>query len=321
MNEMGLEIILNKIKEYQTIIIHGHTRPDGDCYGSQFGLKDIISNSFPEKKVYVVGQTSDYVSFVGTPDIIEDSLYEGALVIVVDTATESRISDPRYKLGKEIIKIDHHIPVDQYGDIIWVDTNFPSCAQMIAYFYYRFRNELKISKVGAVAMYTGIVTDTGRFRFRGVDELTHQLAGMLISKGVEPDEVDFHLSQETLDMVQLKGEVLSKFKRSEHGFVYYEMTRNTIEEFGVTDEQAASMVSVLGGIENHPVWALIIEYPGNEIRIRLRSNGPVISDIANQFEGGGHAKAAGARLASWDQLGELIKAVDARIIEWQKKKK
>lgn len=315
---MGLEIILNKIKEYKTIIIHGHLRPDGDCYGSQFGLKDIIKSSFPEKEVYVVGQTSDYVSFVGTPDIIDDSKYEGSLVIVVDTATESRISDPRYILGRELIKIDHHIPVDQYGDIIWVDTNFPSCAQMIAYFYYRFKDELKLSKTGAVAMYTGIVTDTGRFRFRGVDELTHQLAGMLITKGVEPDEVDFKLSQETLDMVQLKGKVLTGFERSTEGFIYFKMTRDIIEEYGVTDEQAASMVSVLGGIENHPVWALIIEYPGNEVRVRLRSNGPTISDVANQFEGGGHAKAAGARLNSWEDLPKLVEAVNQRLIEWRK---
>ncbi|NLL69095.1 MAG: bifunctional oligoribonuclease/PAP phosphatase NrnA [Acholeplasmataceae bacterium] len=315
---MGLEIILNKIKEYKTIIIHGHLRPDGDCYGSQFGLKDIIKSSFPEKEVYVVGQTSDYVSFVGTPDIIDDSKYEGSLVIVVDTATESRISDPRYKLGRELIKIDHHIPVDQYGDIIWVDTNFPSCAQMIAYFYYRFKDELKLSKTGAVAMYTGIVTDTGRFRFRGVDELTHQLAGMLITKGVEPDEVDFKLSQETLDMVQLKGKVLTGFERSTEGFIYFKMTRDIIEEYGVTDEQAASMISVLGGIENHPVWALIIEYPGNEVRVRLRSNGPTISDVANQFEGGGHAKAAGARLNSWEDLPKLVEAVNQRLIEWRK---
>lgn len=315
---MGLEIILNKIKEYKTIIIHGHLRPDGDCYGSQFGLKDIIKSSFPEKEVYVVGQTSDYVSFVGTPDIIDDSKYEGSLVIVVDTATESRISDPRYKLGRELIKIDHHIPVDQYGDIIWVDTNFPSCAQMIAYFYYRFKDELKLSKTGAVAMYTGIVTDTGRFRFRGVDELTHQSAGMLITKGVEPDEVDFKLSQETLDMVQLKGKVLTGFERSTEGFIYFKMTRDIIEEYGVTDEQAASMVSVLGGIENHPVWALIIEYPGNEVRVRLRSNGPTISDVANQFEGGGHAKAAGARLNSWEDLPKLVEAVNQRLIEWRK---
>ena len=71
------KVILKRIKEYETIIIHGHIRPDGDCYGSQFGLKDIIKNTFPKKKVYAVGETSDYVSFVG--EIDEKSLVEQAI--------------------------------------------------------------------------------------------------------------------------------------------------------------------------------------------------------------------------------------------------
>ena len=124
----NMQKILNRIKKYETIIIHGHKRPDGDCYGSQFGLKNIIQQSFPEKKVYVVGQRSAFVDFIGQMDVISDDVYKGALSIVVDTAVEDRISDERYKLGKEIIKIDHHIPVDDYGDIRWVDTSFPSCA-------------------------------------------------------------------------------------------------------------------------------------------------------------------------------------------------
>jgi len=67
-----MQKILNKIKEYETIIIHGHKRPDGDCYGAQFGLKDIIKSSFPQKEVYVVGQTSDFVDYVGKVDTITD---------------------------------------------------------------------------------------------------------------------------------------------------------------------------------------------------------------------------------------------------------
>ena len=85
-------IVLRKIKEYQTIIIHGHTRPDGDCYGSQFGLKDIISNSFPEKNVYVVGEKSDYVDFIGQIDVVKNEVYQDALIIVV-ILHWSRISD------------------------------------------------------------------------------------------------------------------------------------------------------------------------------------------------------------------------------------
>lgn len=315
---MDLNIILNKIKEYETIVIHGHIRPDGDCYGAQFGLKDIIINSFPNKKVYVVGEISEYVSFIGTPEIIEDSVYEGALSIVVDTAVESRVSDQRFKLAKEVIKIDHHIPIDSYGDIEWVDTNFPSCAQMIAYFYTQFKEELKMSKTGATAMYTGIVTDTGRFRFRGVDELTHKMAGMLITKGASPDDIDFRLSQESLESVQLKGHVLLNLKTTVNGFVYFKMTRDIINKYGLSNEDAGALVSILGGIENHPVWALFIEgEDDSEIRVRLRSNGPTINDIANNFRGGGHARAAGATLESWNELESLIEAIDRRIIEWR----
>lgn len=301
--------ILNKIKEFETIIIHGHKRPDGDCYGAQFGLKNIIQSSFPSKNVYVVGQTSDFVDYVGKVDTISDDLYKDALVIVVDTATEERISDPRYTMGKYLIKIDHHIPVNDYGDLRWVDTNFPSCAQMISYFYYKFKNELKLTKEGAIALYTGIVTDTGRFRYRGVSKVTHQLAGMLLEKGVDVEYIDQQLSKETLEMVGLKGYVYSNYKTAD-GFIYLKMTRDVIEQYNVSDEQAASVVNLLSGIEGYPVWALFIEYP-NEIRIRLRSNGPTINELANQYAGGGHAKAAGCRIENWDQLDDFIKDCEA----------
>jgi len=301
--------ILNKIKEFETIIIHGHKRPDGDCYGAQFGLKNIIQSSFPNKHVYVVGQTSDFVDYVGKVDTISDDLYKDALVIVVDTATEERISDPRYTMGKYLIKIDHHIPVNDYGDLRWVDTNFPSCAQMISYFYYKFKNELKLTKEGAIALYTGIVTDTGRFRYRGVSRVTHQLAGMLLEKGVDVEYIDQQLSKETLEMVGLKGYVYSNYKTAD-GFIYLKMTRDVIEQYNVSDEQAASVVNLLSGIEGYPVWALFIEYP-NEIRIRLRSNGPTINELANQYAGGGHAKAAGCRIENWDQLDDFIKDCEA----------
>jgi bifunctional oligoribonuclease and PAP phosphatase NrnA len=303
--QKNMQRILNKIKSYDTIIIHGHKRPDGDCYGSQFGLKDIIQTSFPHKKVYVVGERSNFVDFVGQIDTISDDVYQNALSIVVDTAVKDRISDDRYTLGKEVIKIDHHIPVDNYGDLRWVDTSFPSCAQMITYFYYKFKNELELTKKGAIALYTGIVTDTGRFRFRGVSKLTHQLAGLLIEKGVDVEYIDSKLSKESLEMIALKGFVYSNFVTA-NGFVYLKMTRDIIEKYNVTDEQAASVVGLIGGIEGFPVWALFIEYPG-EIRIRLRSSGPTIDKLANQYGGGGHAKASGARLDNWDQLNQFVK--------------
>ncbi len=313
---MGINKILTKIKEYDKIAIYGHIRPDGDCYGSQFGLADIIKESFPEKEVKVVGAVSDYVSFVGTPDIVNDDFTKRALSIVVDTATSSRVSDQRYANGFEIIKIDHHIPVDQYGDLIWVDTNFPACSQMISYFYYKFKDQLKMSPKGAMALYTGIVTDTGRFRYRGVSSQTHQLAGLLIGLGAKADEIDNNLSQTSLEELYLKGEVLSNFVTTKGGFIYYKMTRETIERFKISDEDAANQVNLLAGIKGYPIWALIIEYPG-EIRVRLRSSGIVISDIASKYQGGGHAQAAGATLKNWEELESLILDVEAKIKSWE----
>lgn len=302
-----LKQIYNKIKQYKTIIIHGHIRPDGDCYGAQFGLKNMIQNTFPDKKVYVVGQTSEYVSFVGTPDEIDDQTYVGALSIVVDTATADRISDQRYKFGKEVIKIDHHIPVDQYGDLQWVDTSFPSCAQMMAYFSTQFK-KFKITKPGAIAMYTGILTDTGRFKYRGVTKLTHEMAGLLLEHGADVEEIDRYLSSETLDMIRFKGYVYLNFETTEKGFIYLKITQELYQKFNLSYEEASSVVNMLGGIEGYPVWAIFIEDVG-VVRVRLRSNGPDIDKVANQFRGGGHAKAAGATLESWDELQAFVNAV------------
>jgi len=311
-----MERILKSIKIHNTIIIHGHKRPDGDCYGSQFGLKHIIQTTYPEKNVYVVGETSDYVDFIGKVDVIEDDVYQGALVIVVDTATDERISDPRYNLGDKLIKIDHHIPVNDFGEVRWVDTTFPSCAQMIAYFYYKYREELKLNKEGAIALYTGIVTDTGRFRYRGVSKLTHQLAGLLLDYGVDVEYIDGYLSKETLDKVALKGFVYSNFVTTEGGLIYLKMTRDVIEKYKVSDEEAASVVNLLAGIEGYPVWTLMIEYPG-EIRMRIRSSGPTINELANRFSGGGHAKAAGATLPSWNDLDRFIEDAESVIKLWK----
>lgn len=310
-----LNKILEKIKEYETIIIHGHKRPDGDCYGAQFGLREVIKSSFPTKNVYVVGETSGYVDFVGKVDVISDDLYEGALSIVVDTAIKDRISDQRYTKGSEIIKIDHHIPIENYGDYIWVDTNFPSCAQMIAFFLKTFSNELTVSKEGARAMYTGIVTDTSRFRFRGVSRLTHELAGMLIDYGADIVEIDQNLSKESLDMFKFKGQMLSRVKFDE-GFAYSVVTRDLINEFNVTDEDAASTVNLMGGIEGYGVWFLVIEYP-NEIRLRIRSSNIEIDKLANMYNGGGHKMASGASLKSFDDFENFLSDVRKYIKEYK----
>lgn len=144
----NMTAILNKIKEYDSIVIFRHKRPDGDAVGSTKGLQRVLRLSFPEKTVLLSNADySDYVSFLGEEDgVISDEVLKKSLGIVIDTATTERISDKRFTLCTELIKIDHHISVDNYGDPFWVVEEKSSSCEMIAEFYYAFRDELKRSE-------------------------------------------------------------------------------------------------------------------------------------------------------------------------------
>lgn len=312
---------MNKIREYiekfDTIILHGHIRPDGDCIGSQYGLYYLIKDNYPNKKVYITGETSDYVSFIGTPELVEEYLFDGALSICLDCATSERLSDQRYTMAKEFIKIDHHIPVDDYGNYQYVDTTSPACAQIITELYMANKEDWKLSKEAATALYVGILTDTGRFKFDSVNSRTFHAAAALVDAGVELGYVDNQLSVETLNTLKLKGYVLSNFKITQNGFAYVTLTREEIESFGVSDEDAAAQVSTISTIEGCPVWAILLEYSKEEIRIRLRSRGPVVNLLAAQYHGGGHAKASGASLDSWSDLDEFVRLADELVKEYK----
>lgn len=299
-----MQEIYNEIVKYNRIIIHGHKRPDGDCYGSQFGLKALIKATFPEKEVYVVGGLCEYCSFLGKMDEVKDEMFKGALSIVCDTATSDRVSDDRFKLADKVIKIDHHICEENYGDLNYVEEDAASCTQIITDF--QRKCNLKMTYDAAFPLYVGLVTDTGRFRFDCVTSHTMETAGYLLNYGFTPDVVDNKLSVETMNTLKLKGYVLSNFQTTEDGFAYIKMTRDVIEKYHVTDEEAANQVSTLSGIEGYPVWALFMEYPLNEIRIRLRSRGPVVNFLAEAYNGGGHAKACGASLNTWDDLPKFV---------------
>ena len=312
---MSFDLVYQKIKDYQTLIIFGHKRPDGDCYGSQNGLKDIIKSTFPMKSVFVVGEKVDNLSFIGQMDQIEDDIFPQALAIVVDTATRDRISDSRYKLCKEIIKIDHHIILDNYGDINVVEELIPATCLLITKFL--LSNEtLKISLNGATALYTGTITDTGNFRYRGVNAETFHLAGVLLNYGVDTEWIDQNLSVQSLRSLRLKSYVYRSFKVTKNGFAYAVINRMIIKYYNVGYDEAASLVNLLANIKECPVWALIIRYP-KDIRVRIRSNGPNINKLAEKYDGGGHHKAAGASLKSWSKMRPFVKDADALVKEYK----
>lgn len=302
--------ILDTIKEYNRIMVHGHIRPDGDCYGSQFGLAEIIKENFPEKEVHVVGDVSDFVSFLGTPEkaSITDEMFKGALAIVVDCGSADRVSDERYVLADKVIKIDHHIAQIHYGDLVYVEEESPACCQIITQF--AMEMGLKINEKAAFALYTGLVTDTGRFRFRGVVSETFDAASELLKHNVDVEYLDNKLSVESMNVIKFKGYVLANATFTNDGVVYIKVTQEIVKEYGLTNEEAAAQVGLLGTVLDYPVYLLFMEYP-EEIRIRLRSRGPRVDKLANNYGGGGHEKAAGAHLDSWDELPKFIDDINA----------
>ena len=178
---------LKKIKEYGTIIIHRHGRPDGDALGSQIGLKEAILATYPYKKVYAVGDVNPKISFIGDVDTIEDDLYKNALVIVLDSSDTTMINDERYKLGRYIIKVDHHISDCNYGYLNIVETSEVSCASLLAKII--FSCNMKLTAHGARALFTGIVTDSGRFRYNNVSSETFVIASKLLKYNFDFNEI------------------------------------------------------------------------------------------------------------------------------------
>jgi phosphoesterase RecJ-like protein len=310
-----LNKILEKIKEYNKIIIFGHVRPDGDCIGSQMGLYYIIKESFPEKEVYVTGETSEYVSFLGKPELINDKLFKGALGISVDCPTIERLSDKRIALCDYKIKIDHHPDIEHFGDIEHVEL-ISSCAEIIINLYLENQNNLILSKNAALPLYVGILTDTGRFKYDSVKPETFNHAALLLSKGLDLQYIDNMLSVERLDVLKLRGYVLSNFKMTKNGFAYIVLTKEIVNKFNVSYEEAANEVSTISMIESCPMWAMFLE-TDTEIRIRLRSRGPIVNDLAALYHGGGHPKASGCRIKSFDELDLFLNDADKWVKEYK----
>lgn len=315
-----LNIILNKIKEYDTIMLFRHFRPDGDCKGATMGLRDILRLSFPEKKIYLINDDhSDYLEFMGEEDAeVADEVYQSALGIVLDTATPDRIHNKKFSLCKELIKIDHHIEVFPYGDYSWVESERSSACEMVAKFYETFRNELKIDSQAAAHLYTGMVTDSGRFQFSSVSGDTLRLAGMLLDVGFDTEIMYAHLQLKDFDELKFKSHVLKKMKITENGVAYVHIDRATIEKFQLTSEAASNCVSAMSDIKGCLCWIAFIDSTEDEkIRVRLRSRFVAINKVAENYRGGGHAQACGATLLEKKEIRKLLKEADAVVKEYK----
>ncbi|UOQ94126.1 bifunctional oligoribonuclease/PAP phosphatase NrnA [Halobacillus shinanisalinarum] len=299
--------IAEAIVDYETIIIHRHVRPDPDAFGSQAGLAEMIKHSFPAKKVLITGEGEPSLEFLTKMDQVSDEDYQGALVIVCDTANQARIDDQRYGKGDRLIKIDHHPVVDDYGDISWVNTEASSTCEMI-YTLFKDASDLgfDFNTRAAKLVYAGIVGDTGRFLFPSTTHDTLTSAAELVGYSFDRPELYKNMYKTSINVAKLKGYVLQNFTVNEAGYSTVRLPKEILEEYNVTTTETSALVGLLGDIEGILAWAFFVEEE-DVIRVRLRSRGPVVNKIAANHNGGGHPMAAGASAYSWDETEDIAK--------------
>ena len=313
------EVILNKIKEYDSIVIGRHFRPDGDAVGSTMGLGRIISLTFPEKKVYLSNNDkSDYMAFLGdTSESVSEEIIKNSLVIIIDTATEDRVSDNRILNGKEIVKIDHHIEAEPYGDVSWVEDWRSSSCEMIASFYEEFSSVLKIDDIAATAIYAGMVTDSGRFRFSSTSSETLRLASIMVGKGVDIERLQANLDLNSYNFYKYQAYVFSKIEMTGNGVSWLYVDQEMQKKWNLSREDASESVGFMSGIKGSICWIAFIENSDGSIRVRLRSRFMTVNKIAEKYHGGGHDRASGATCYSREEMMALIEDADKATKEFK----
>ena len=245
------------------------------------------------------------MSFIGDVDNISDDLYKNALVIVLDSSESSMVNDERFKLGRYIIKVDHHISNENFGHLNIVDTSEISCASLLAKII--FSCNMKLTEKGAKALFTGIVTDSGRFRYSGVSSDTFMIASKLLKYGFDFNDIYTNLYIEDLDIVKLRANMILKFKISNKGVAYLINTKEDVKKENVDIFTISrGMVNVMSGIRGIDVWVNFTEEEDGKVICEIRSTKYNVNQIAVKYGGGGHKFASGATLNSLKDIDNVI---------------
>lgn len=313
--------LLELIKKYDSIVIFGHLNPDGDCYGCQVGLKDVILSNYPHKHVYISGTGCPiFFEMLSPMDEVSDEVIANSLAILVDGNDLSRMEDQRIYKAKAFAKIDHHIDTGSFTEGPYVvDTSANSACDIITGIV--MDNHLKISKTGANALYLGILTDSARFQF--VDDYVQTFSRLkfLCEQGAEPTKLNSLLNKTDEKSLAAKGYAMSHYKKTKEGVIYIIYDKETLHKLGISTNEASNLINYFANVEGYPIWCSFAEYDNGRVRCEFRSNGPQVQPVAASFGGGGHALASGAQLKSLDLnlINQIIEAFNKVLVDWRKK--
>ena len=304
------ETVIQKLQQYDTVIIHRHSRPDGDAMGSQIGLKHLLLKNFPEKTVYVVGDDAGFFSFLedSIMDTVPDSAYEGALAVILDCGAAHLISDDRWKLAADTLRIDHHLYTVPVAGTEVIDSSFESCCGMIALLAMEAGWDL--NPLSAKSLYTGMVTDSGRFRYDSTTARTYRLASFLMEQQFDTNEIFRDLYADDFESKARKAQFILKtrFTPNRVAYIY-----TTLEELRAMDVSvftvSRGMVNTMADIKGTGIWVNFTETE-NGVLCEIRSSGVNINPIAVKYGGGGHAKASGATVPDRATAMNMLQDLD-----------
>ncbi len=300
------EKILSLIEKYDRIIIHRHKNPDGDAIGSQLGLLHAIKDTYPEKQVYAVGDMTPRYAFMLTQpmDEIADELYKDALAIVLDTSAKSLISDDRYTMAAATARMDHHLFVEKICEEELVATSYESCAGLVAAMC--MEGGLTVSPIAAKTIYTGMITDSGRFRYDSTSAETFRVASFIMERKFDTSAIYRNLYADELFFIQLRAKFTLKIQLASPKVAYIYTDRDEAQSYGADNFTISrGMVNVMSEIRGIESWVNFTE-TDDGVLCEIRSNTHNINPIAVKYGGGGHQKASGATLKSRDEAMSLL---------------
>lgn len=289
------------LRAAETVVTMGHIGPDGDALGSMLAIASAARNAgkaayatFGEP--FVVGKQFRYLddSCLQAPLEVPEEI---DVVVVVDTSVASRLGSalPIAERAKTVIIVDHHLSSDSnLGDIRVIDSDAAAAAQVV----FRLLSELEwpITREIANALYTGIVTDTGRFQYSATTAEVHQITASLLEAGVEPPTVGRHVYEESpFPYLGVAGAVLSRAELDAGAkLVWSVLLREDLATAQLRYEDADGLIDLIRIAEESDVACLLREIGDKKFKGSLRSRGRVdVSEIAGRFGGGGHRNAAG----------------------------
>ncbi len=318
MNYKESNKILAEIKKAKKIIIGCHKSPDADTVGCALSLFQVLENWKKEVIVVCRDKLAESFSFIPYAEVIKEIDFNTfkfdsyGLFIAVDTPDEAHVTGSKKTPLPPIpiIVIDHHKTNPRYGKINLIDEETSSAAEVLFLVFEDW--EVKITKDISTTLLTGIISDTGVFRYPSVTAQTFNIARKLMDKGADKNEIIFNISSSIeLKRLKLWGEILNRLEiDSKHKFAWSAVPYKVYKKYSQAESGRESFSSLLGHVVKGTNFSIVMTEEREKFHsISLRSRTDFdVSEIAAELGGGGHKPAAGARVEN-TEFDDAVKKV------------